>query len=208
MSCDKNQDLWMIFNHCIKKYWPDHPEIIYSTETKVNPYYRTICKNLNVNHWTERVKKTVEEIDDDQILLMCDDVFIKEPVTWVDIVIPEGVASVNLQVANDQSWEDLGNNLICLDDKAKYKTSVMCSLWDKKKMLNVFDCFLDPWTFERANMDKGYKYCRLKEPVLKWDGEVCGKIFGVFRSKWVRRTAEFLSNEGLNIDFDKRGYYD
>ena len=32
-SCDKNNDLWELFYHCMEKYWPDHPEVIYSTET-------------------------------------------------------------------------------------------------------------------------------------------------------------------------------
>ena len=40
MSCDKNEDLWLPFHHCMEKYWKGHPEIIYSTETKINPYYK------------------------------------------------------------------------------------------------------------------------------------------------------------------------
>ena len=44
-SCDRNWDLWMPFHHCMEKYWNDHPEIIYKTETKDNPYYKTIKKD-------------------------------------------------------------------------------------------------------------------------------------------------------------------
>ena len=32
-SCDKNEDLFAPFKYCIEKYWSNHPEIIYSTET-------------------------------------------------------------------------------------------------------------------------------------------------------------------------------
>ena len=39
MSCDKNSDLWEPFYHCMEKYYPNHPEIIYAMETKQNPYY-------------------------------------------------------------------------------------------------------------------------------------------------------------------------
>ena len=46
LSCDKNKDLWEPFKHCIEKYYPNHPEIIYATETIKNPYYRTICYNI------------------------------------------------------------------------------------------------------------------------------------------------------------------
>lgn len=45
ISCDKYGDTFEPFHHCMEKYWPDHPEIFYSTETVKNPYYETICKN-------------------------------------------------------------------------------------------------------------------------------------------------------------------
>ena len=33
LSCDKNEDLWQPFHILIEKYYPNHPEIIYATET-------------------------------------------------------------------------------------------------------------------------------------------------------------------------------
>ena len=39
-SCDKDGDLFEPFHHCIEKYYPEHPEIIYATETIKNPYYK------------------------------------------------------------------------------------------------------------------------------------------------------------------------
>ena len=69
-SCDKNDDTYEAFHHCIEKYWPKHPEVIYSTETKVNPYYKTICKDYPLNLWTRRMRETLAEINDDRILLI------------------------------------------------------------------------------------------------------------------------------------------
>ena len=34
-SCDKNGDIFEAFHHCIEKYWKNHPEIIYATETLI-----------------------------------------------------------------------------------------------------------------------------------------------------------------------------
>ena len=78
MSCDKNQDLWLPFHHCMEKYWKNHPEIFYSTETKVNPYYQTICRDLPIDKWTRRVRETVEQIPYKHILLMVDDLFLRD----------------------------------------------------------------------------------------------------------------------------------
>ena len=77
MSCDKNEDLWKPFYLCIEKYWKDHPQIIYSTETKVNPYYKTYCYNYPIEKWTKRVYDTIKDLECDNILLMVDDLFIR-----------------------------------------------------------------------------------------------------------------------------------
>ena len=44
-SCDACADTFEPFYKCMEKYYPNHPEIIYITETIKNPYYKTICKN-------------------------------------------------------------------------------------------------------------------------------------------------------------------
>lgn len=82
LSNDKNTELFEPFHHCMEKYWPDHPEVIYCMETIENPYYKTICKNYPLNQWTKRVRETLEEIDDNQIIIMMDDLFIR---TKVDV---------------------------------------------------------------------------------------------------------------------------
>ena len=46
LSCDKNIDTFDAFSHCMEKYYKNHPEVIYTTETVKNPYYKTICKKL------------------------------------------------------------------------------------------------------------------------------------------------------------------
>ena len=79
-SCDKDEDTFEAFHHCMEKYWPNHPEIIYSTETVTNPYYKTVTKNYPISQWTKRIRETVEAEDATHFLLMCDDIFIREPV--------------------------------------------------------------------------------------------------------------------------------
>ena len=80
LSCDKCEDLFEPFHHCMEKYYPNHPEIIYITETIKNPYYKTICKDYPIEQWTLRIREALKEIDDDQILTIMDDFFIRQPV--------------------------------------------------------------------------------------------------------------------------------
>ena len=67
-SCDKDYDLFEPFHHCIEKYWKDHPEIIYATEKIKNPYYKTISIDEPLEKWTKRIRKTLNLIDDKEIL--------------------------------------------------------------------------------------------------------------------------------------------
>ena len=48
-SCDKCQDTFEAFHKLVEKYYPNHPEIIYITETVKNPYYKTICVNCDLS---------------------------------------------------------------------------------------------------------------------------------------------------------------
>lgn len=50
LSCDKNQDLFYPFYHCLEKYWPEHPEVIYSTESIANKFYKTISLDYDLEH--------------------------------------------------------------------------------------------------------------------------------------------------------------
>ena len=212
-SCDKNEDLFEPFHHCLEKYWPNHPEVIYSTETIKNPYYKTICKNYSIEKWTTRIKETAREIDDRYILLMCDDIFLIDYVDDFKVnslikYFDKNTASINLHKSGDPNNIKIDELVSERSEKGNYKTSVMCSLWKKWKLLKVFNWDTDPWKFETANIHRGYRYLSVNDLILKWGYNWKGDIFGVYRGKWVKKTVDFLNKEGLNIDYSKRGYYD
>ena len=107
MSCDKNKDLWEPFYLCMEKYWKIHPRIIYSTETVTNPYYETICRNYPIDKWTKRVYDTIKDIPTKHILLMVDDIFLRDYVNdklifaLKDYVVGN-VASLNFEFSFDK----------------------------------------------------------------------------------------------------------
>ena len=118
MSCDKNQDLFEPFYLCMEKYWKDHPEIIYSTETIENPYYKTICCNLPIDQWTKRVCETVKNLNCKHILLTVDDLFIREKVNndliWKLTEYVKGdVAALNFEFSFDLPCSEQGRDVDC-----------------------------------------------------------------------------------------------
>lgn len=216
LSCDKDTDLFYPFHCCIEKYWPNHPEIIYATETVKNPYYKTICKDYPLNIWTKRIRETLREIDDNRILIIMDDIFIKNPVDTkrLDYLLNDvnwsNIACFNLQ----KNWDRLD-----IDDgratgfkrrnhKASFEVSIMCGLWDRDKLIDILYIDSNPWDVEKRNDSRGYDiYINSEDHIIDWGYTYKKTIAGIKRGKWTRPEAEWLSKNGFNIDFNRRGYY-
>lgn len=213
MSCDKNEDLWLPYHLCMEKYWQNHPEIIYCTETKTNQWYKTIHTNYPIEKWTKRVYDTIKDLECDKVILMVDDIFLRD---YVDDFLVETISELVGGVIGGLNFErQFDNNDIPLSDfisirnpQGKWKTSVMCQLWNKKALLDIFNCEKDPWTFERENNSKGYIFLISKYGnFLNWGyGE--RKWFGIRKGKWCKECKDFFDKENIKIDYSIRGFYE
>ena len=161
LSCDGCEDTFEPFYKCMEKCYPNHPEIIYVTETKKNPYYKTICKNYPLDLWTKKVREALKEIDDNVILLTTDDNFIREPVdteriNYVASIIGGNIAMFNFEKSFDSQ-----------DTECEYKgfkkknlngiavNSIMCGIWQKEKLIQALNITCRPWEIERLNIAVG-----------------------------------------------------
>ena len=213
MSCDKNKDLFLPFHHCISKYWKDHPRIVYSLETTTNPYYKTINKNYGLDKWTRRVYETIQEIDDDYILLTIDDLFIREKVDTQRLLglceyLKDNVASINLEFAFDKQDTPLNSELLARNKNGMYKLSCMCQIWQRKALLDLFNCDKNPWQFEKDNLAKDYDFLISKNgDYLNWGKRKDNWRWGIIKGKWSYECKEFFDKEGILIDYEKRGFF-
>lgn len=214
LSCDKNSDTFEVFHHCIEKYWKSHPEIIYTTESIKNPYYKTICKDYPLSKWTKRVREVLEEINCDKILIMMDDIFIRREVDEKRIEyacknLKDNIAMFNFEKSFDE--KDIESDLIGWKKRchgASYEVSIMCGLWDKEKLLNVISIDSTPWEIEYYQNNCGYDYyINTGEYIIDWGYETWIPT-GLFKGKWCRNIIPFFENEGIEIDYEKRGFCD
>ena len=211
LSCDKNEDLFPLFHHCIEKYWPEHPEVYYSTESIVNPYYKTICHAYDIEHWTKRIRETVGQIDDEFILIMVDDIFIQERVDNNKVLnliryFKENTASLNLQPTFDIDDCAIKDDIMERNPNGEFHVSVMCSLWKKSALLDVFNYDTNPWQFEWDNKKKGYQYLvTWNGGYLNWGFTKKTWRFGLHYGQWFKEAITFFNKEGIKIDYTKRG---
>ena len=219
MSCDKNKDLWKPFHICMEKYWKDHPEIIYSTETLTNPYYKTIRRKLPIEKWTKRVVETVNKVDTTHILLMVDDIFIRD---YVDNELIDGltkylvhnIASINFEFGFDKCdrpfWLYQHQKKIMVRNPfGKYKLSCMCQLWQKSAILDLFNVEKDCWTFEKDNKSKNYFFLISKNgDFINWGKRHDTWKWGIVKGKWTKECKEFFTKEGIGMNYEERGFID
>lgn len=214
LSCDNCQDIFEPFYKCMEKYYPNHPEIIYATETVKNPYYKTICKNYPFDLWSKRIRETLKEIDDDKILLLIDDCFIRQPVDVERIKYVEKNLKGNIAMFNFEKSFD------SKDEPSQYEgfkkkningiavNSLMCGMWQKDKLIQVLNITSLPWEIERLNIAFDFEYyINSGNYIIDW-GHVFQKPFGLTRGKWAREIISFFEKEGIEIDYSKRGFYD
>ena len=213
-SCDKDDDLFEPFHHCMEKYYPTHPEIIYATESIKNPYYKTICKNYPLDKWTKRIRETLKEIDDNEILLMIDDIFIRKPVDtkridYARVNLMGNIACFNFEKVFNLDDQESGLNGWKIRKKGSpYELSLMCGLWDKEKLLKILENDSDPWTVEYRQDTKGFDYLINSDNyIIDWGYETF-KHVGVVKGKWAREIIPFFEKEGIKVDYEKRGFVD
>ena len=211
MSCDKNKDLWEPFYLCMEKYWKIHPRIIYSTETVTNPYYETICRNYPIDKWTKRVYDTIKDIPTKHILLMVDDIFLRDYVNdklifaLKDYVVGN-VASLNFEFSFDKLDTPYYMGIWKRNLFGKFKLSCMCQMWQKRAMLKLFNCEKDPWKFEKDNVAYNYQFLISKNgDFLNWGKRHDTWKWGVVKGKWTKECKEFFDKEGIVVNYEDRG---
>ena len=213
MCCDNNADTFEPFYHCMEKYWPNHPEIIYSTETVTNPYYKTVTKNYPISQWTKRIRETVEAEDATHFLLMCDDIFIREPVDDSFIrslcnYVKDDIAILSLNKSWDKNDKAFNDILTERHKAGKWQLSLSDSIWSKQAIIDLFDYDTDPWDFETKNLYKNYRCLAARNRCFINRGSYCGERFALHRGKWCWECKLFFDKEGIKMDYDKRGFYD
>ena len=210
--CSKNEETFAPFHHCMEKYWPNHPEVIYFTDGIINPYYKTIIVPYELSKWSKGFRKFIRQIEDKQILLMIDDCFIRKPVDEKRIkeaseILGGNIALMNFEKAWDETDEQTGyDGWKKRQHGSSFEVSLMCGLWKKEKLLKVLKRDCDPWTIELEQDGCGYDYyINSGDYIIDW-GYKTFQPCGIVKGKWTKEVVEFFKSERLEVDYSKKGF--
>ncbi len=216
LSCDKYIDLAYPFHYCMEKYWPNHPKITYMMDTIKNPYYDTVLVDYPISQWTRRVRETLDTINDNNILLMMDDCFIRRSVDetrleYINSCLTENsnIACFNLEKSfdfNDTYCEFEGFKK--RQHGSSYEVSIMCGLWNKNKLRNVLSIDSNPWEVEFRQNNCGYDYyINNSDYIIDWGYQTWNPT-NVFKGRWCKNALLFFEKEGVKIDLSARGIWE
>ena len=213
LSCDKNADTFPLFHYCMETYWPNHPKVIYYTDGIINPFYYTIPVPHELTEWTRGLRDFLWCLEDEQILLMIDDCFIRRPVDEHRIDVAQIIMALedNLACLNfEKSWDAQDepteyNGWKKRRHGSEYEVSLMCGLWNKDKLIKVLERDCDPWTIELEQQPCGFDYyINSGDYIIDW-GYKTFKPCNIVKGKWTKECIDFFHSQGIEVDTSQKG---
>ena len=191
MSCDKYKCLTSAFNHCLNKYYTNHPNIEY--------IYGNDC-------WTKRLRERLENITDDYVLFLLDDMLIREPVKEDLIedaikVLKEDkkVAVINFE-KNYRPANDYSDNWLEQKQNQMYLHSCQPSIWRRTALIDNLRNDEDAWSWELTRVSNDWKYLINKDIDIINVGRTNDLNWGIARGKITEEFEEFLITENIYSD--------
>jgi hypothetical protein len=229
-TTDSFEDCWLPFFTLFAKYWPDYNGTIYlNTETKYFSYpgLNIVCIKNNINKpkirisWSECLFKALSVIDDEIILYMQEDYFLKD---FVKNNLVENY--VQLMLANSEmDCTHLTDQAIINKNKSekyeglfkalpgqRYLVSCQAALWRKNTLKKLIRTYENAWQFEEF----GSKRARItgvsifgvdKNWVRLNQFEIIPYIFtGIIQGRWYEPVVDLFEKNSISIDYSKRGF--
>ena len=209
LSCDAYSYVWPTFFTLLDKYYPHHPEVYLSTETKQCDFCKTIKTNSQV--WTERFKSALEQIPDDYVLVMLEDFFIRKSVNEQEILDAEKImqSNKNIIVCNFELQYRKGITTVYSKyerqmNKQTYLNSCQPSLWNRKLLINRLQKPQTAWEWETSVIDSPYMHLinNTKEYIIDvgYRHQPIEKGgWGITRGKVSQECLDFLKSENLQL---------
>ena len=188
ISCDSYYDVWPYFFDGLFKNWIDCPLDIYLVSNKKRYGFNNVI-NLNIGKdisWSNNLKKALKKIKNEFVLLMIDDLIIKNKISnnffmeisdWISMNDPN---YLRLHVSNRPLYYDslVGE----LPKKTPYKLSTMPSIWKTSFLLKILKDGESAWDFELKGSKRAYKYDKffsLYENFISYNNSI-------IKGKWQR----------------------
>lgn len=222
-TCDAYQDVLGIFFHALRDCWPDCPyPVVINTESNMHDYPARVHNHRSsscVDDWGDRLRSTLNTIDTDFVLMLCDDFILDAPVDSQRVQAAlqllesqaKSVVAYLINTALPLETTNTDSAFIRLKDKVDYRLNSAPAIWRKQALMDYTAAGDTPWAWEVFGTYKTWGDGRVfyslnpRQPDIYPYNHVKGGA--IYRGKWVREVVEQLTRKYLlDIDWGRRGY--
>lgn len=213
-SCDKYADILEPFSILWKKFWPDCPfQTVLATENepanRKNLCFQRVITLGTGNTWCNNLVQALQQIDTPYILLLCDDYFLRSPVPTAQILKRleqmQQFQAVNLRmIPNPKPTKVFREDLQLMEYKKNtaYCIALQAGFWDRSFLMTLASQIDSIWEFERL----GSFACGGEiRPLLCTVEQEFPFVDAIHKGKWESFGVSLCQENGIEIDFSKRG---
>ena len=231
-TCDSFEDCWNPFFRLFKTYWADcQGKIFLNTEYKDYSYpgldiiavkgcgQHDYSKTKRAT-WSQCLLWALDTVDTDVVLYLQEDYFFKDKVQ--NAIVEEFVSLMEkekeikcIQLTDQSGKRTEKSNfphLNIYDVKQPYRVSCQAALWRKDELKSILCKEESAWDFEEFGSQRSTIIAHLYLAVSRdWvtlnHFEIIPYIFtGIIRGRWKRDVVALFENNGIQVDFSKRGF--
>lgn len=232
-TCDKYSDCWSPFCVLFQKYWPDFDGTVYLSseykkfETSINNFVPLcVCSSNNIPTqkrltWGKLTRLALGSIPEDIILFMQEDFFLKGYVRTKEIKQFADLMRNNEQIKCIHLTDQCGKgahpseypHLDEMELHRPYRISCQCALWRKTELLSLLRDRENAWEWEMYGSTRsaslGHSYFQVSHDYVKLGHfEIIPYVFtGIIKGQWLEEVQSLFEDNGINIDFQLRGFY-
>jgi len=229
-TCDKFEDCWDPFFKLFSTHWPDYQGTIYlNTEYKeytypgLNIVSVKSCEGLNDAHlitWSECLKRGLSAIDNELVLYLQEDYFLKSKVNdnaifnFAKLMRSENIDCVHLTDQNTQGPFTASSpyeGLWTINQESEYRISCQAAIWKREVLSSYIRTYESAWNFEDFGTTRSsvlnHKFYMVDRTQVKLNvSEIIPYVFtGIIKGKWLDEVVPLFKKHQIIIDFSKRG---
>ena len=207
LSCDHYSDLWKPFFQLFDRHWPNCSCSVYLASNTVS-FNKDNVKTLlsgEDHDWSSSVKKCIEQLDENYVLLLIDDGFLSADVKeeelfhLFDIFIRHNMSYLRLK-NTPKPDEKFIDGIGRIKEGRLYRTAIFPSMWKKKVLVDLLKDGESAWEFELKGAGRSDKH-RGFYGIYKNFFPI---VHGVIKGKWTNRAVKDLQNMGVSINLELR----
>lgn len=230
-TCDAYEDCWDPFFKLFTLYWPEYSGKIYLNTERKNYSYGKLniisiqgCKNDKIGSqtsWGIRFKRSLEAIENDIILYLQEDFFMKD---FVKNDIMEKFGKL-MSMNDDIDCIHLTDQAVIPENNAskymglhpallrqRYRVCLQASLWRKNVLMDYIKPKESIWEFEEFGSKRGailkHNFYTVDRNWVKLNEfEIIPYIFtGITQGRWNEKVVSLFESHHVEIDFEIRGF--